>query len=299
MFANSTLTTLQPVVERYITSSDGVQIYAKAVGQSHLPSLVLAHGLACSALIWATLLQNSELLKQFYLVAYDLRGHGRSGQPTNTAGYASQLWAEDFANVAQSFNLTAPVFVGWSYGGTVVADIFAHLGPDAISGIVYTAALPYLGPVVEELTDPFIFNEVRPGLLSFDNATAALDSRKQFVYALVNDDEAVPTEEKWAWLGAATLVGPSTLGLLFGREQDPQPLLEAAAAGFPTLSITGGRDRFIQAEPLRVLLERNFTNLITHHIPEGSHAMFYDFQDEYATEVIRFATSVFNNRTSS
>ena len=119
------------MVERLITSSDGVQIYATAVGQSHLPSLVFAHGIACSALIWASLLQNKELLKHFYLVswlpfssasithsplkkvAYDLRGHGRSGQPDTPAGYLSHLWAEDFANVAQAFNLTAPVFVGW------------------------------------------------------------------------------------------------------------------------------------------------------------------------------------------
>lgn len=69
MLANGTLAALQPVVERYINSTDGVQIYATAVGQSHLPSIVLVHGLACSVLIWASLLQNADLLKNFYLVS--------------------------------------------------------------------------------------------------------------------------------------------------------------------------------------------------------------------------------------
>jgi pimeloyl-ACP methyl ester carboxylesterase len=58
-------------VETYVTSTDGVQIYATAVGNSLLPAIVLVHGFACSALIWANLFQNQDLLKSFYLVSLD------------------------------------------------------------------------------------------------------------------------------------------------------------------------------------------------------------------------------------
>jgi pimeloyl-ACP methyl ester carboxylesterase len=46
-------------------------------------------------------------------VAYDLRGHGRSGKPTTSAGYLSNLFAEDFANVVREFGLDSPIYVGW------------------------------------------------------------------------------------------------------------------------------------------------------------------------------------------
>jgi pimeloyl-ACP methyl ester carboxylesterase len=72
MAANSTIAALQPMVEKYITASDGTQIFATAVGQSHLPSLVFVHGYAFSTLIWASIMANSDLLKHFHLVSEHL-----------------------------------------------------------------------------------------------------------------------------------------------------------------------------------------------------------------------------------
>lgn len=42
-----------------------------------------------------------------------MRGHGRSGKPDVSEGYASNLYAADFAAVAERFNLSRPFFVGW------------------------------------------------------------------------------------------------------------------------------------------------------------------------------------------
>ncbi|KAH6904868.1 Alpha/Beta hydrolase protein [Coprinopsis sp. MPI-PUGE-AT-0042] len=297
MASNSTIAVLQPVVERYITASDGTRIFATAVGQSHLPSLVFVHGYAFSALIWASIMANSDLLKKFYLVAYDLRGHGRSGKPTTPAGYLSHLFAEDFANVVREFGLDSPVYIGWSYGGTVAADIFSYLDPGAISGIIYTAAVPWNGQAFQEVAHPYLVNEIQPGLVSFDNVTAAFDSRIKIAESISNKPEKVPTERKWSWIGSAALVGPLSTQLLLTRQQDPEPLLKAGAAGFPTLLITGGKDTFIQSDLLKALLERNFTNMATYDFPKGGHSMFYDFEEEYVREIARFAASVFGNKT--
>ncbi|KAH6904866.1 Alpha/Beta hydrolase protein [Coprinopsis sp. MPI-PUGE-AT-0042] len=296
MASNSAIAALQPVVERYITASDGTQIFATAVGQSHLPSLVFVHGYAFSTLIWASIIANSDLLKQFYLVAYDLRGHGRSGKPTTSAGYLSNLFAEDFANVVREFGLDSPVYVGWSYGGTVVADIFSHLDPGTISGIIYTAAVPW-ADAFQQVAHPHLVSKIVPGLTTFDNVTAALDSRIKLAESISSEPEKVPTERMWSWIGSASLVGPLSTQLLLAREQDPEPLLKAGAAGFPTLLITGGKDIFVQSDVLKAFLERNFTNMATYNFPEAGHAMFYDFKEEYAKEVARFAASVFGNKT--
>ncbi|KAH6902683.1 hypothetical protein BKA70DRAFT_1306348 [Coprinopsis sp. MPI-PUGE-AT-0042] len=161
-----------------------------------------------------------------------------------------------------------------SYGGTVVADIFSHLGPRAISGIIYIAAVPWNGLAFQEVAHPSLISEVLPSLVSFDNVTAALDIRIKIGESVSNEPEKVPAERKWSWIGSAALVGPLSTQLLFAREQDPEPLLRAGAAGFPTLLITGGKDTSIQS---------------------GGHAMFYDFEEEYVREIGRFAASVFGN----
>jgi pimeloyl-ACP methyl ester carboxylesterase len=185
----------------------------------------------------------------------------------------------------------------WSLG-TVIADITAHLAPGTLSSIVYTAAVPWVS-AFEGVADPFLVGQILPGLVTFDNATAALESRIKIIESLVEDPKKIPTETKWAWVGGAALVGPLTTQLLLARQQDHEPLLQAGAAGIPTLLITGGKDNFIQPEPLKDLLEQNFTNIVTYHFPQGGHAMFYEFPDEYAREVGNFAASVFKNVASS
>ncbi|KAH6918790.1 Alpha/Beta hydrolase protein [Coprinopsis sp. MPI-PUGE-AT-0042] len=279
-------------VETYVTSTDGVQIYATAVGNSSLPAIVLVHGFACSALIWANLLQNQDLLKQFYLVAYELRGHGRSGKPDTAAGYLSSLFADDFAAVSRAFNLESPLFLGWSYGGLITIDLFAHLPANSISGIVYVASGPIPITSLAVINTPLVTETLLPGFLSLDNATVALESRQLFVDSVVNEPEKVPVEVKWAWLGNTALTGPKEAQLLLSREQNSTAILEAGSKGFPTLLITGGKDQFANGEPLKAELEKSFSNLTTHHIPEGSHAMFYDSEEEFVTELVKFASSV-------
>ncbi|KAH6902685.1 hypothetical protein BKA70DRAFT_1228965 [Coprinopsis sp. MPI-PUGE-AT-0042] len=288
---------LTAVVERYITASDGTQIFATAVGQSHLPSLVFVHGYAFSTLIWASILANSDLLRKLHTTYEDT---AVAGKPTTSAGYLSNLFAEDFANVVREFGLDSPVY--WlilsplrSYGGTVVADIFSHLDPGTISGIIYTAAVPW-ADAFQQVAHPYLLNEIMPGLTTFDNVTAALDSRIKFAESISSEPEKVPTERMWSWIGSASLVGPFSAQLLLAREQDPEPLLKAGAAGFPTLLITGGKDTFVQSDVLKAFLDVTLP-MAVYDIPEAGHAMFYDFEEEYAKEVAQFASSVFGNKT--
>ncbi|EAU86212.1 hypothetical protein CC1G_03423 [Coprinopsis cinerea okayama7 len=286
-----------PTVEAYVSSSDGLQIYATAVGHNHLPSLVFVHGLACSALIWASLFQNKDLLKHFFLVAYDMRGHGRSGKPSTAEGHLSSLYADDFAAVVKEFKLNTPIFVGWSLGATVAADIFTHLGPDAISAIIYTAPVPYMyGSVVDEVSTDAVV-ALRPGLLSRNDTAAAFASRIAFVNSFLQEPDKVPTKTLWSWVGATIVIPPDVFQSILLREQDPSALLEAGRSGFPALLITGGKDQDIVGEKVKVVLKPDFPRLETFDIPEGGHAMFYEFEEEYVREIIRFASSVFRIRS--
>jgi hypothetical protein len=48
-----------------------------------------------------------------FQVRYDMRGHGRSGKPSEMEGYASKLYADDFAAVCAAFEVKRPVVVPW------------------------------------------------------------------------------------------------------------------------------------------------------------------------------------------
>lgn len=58
------------IAERFITSLDGTTVFAQAAGNSSLPTLVFVHGLAMSALVWAKILQDMNLLRFFHLVSF-------------------------------------------------------------------------------------------------------------------------------------------------------------------------------------------------------------------------------------
>lgn len=53
------------------------------------------------------------ITNDFRQIRYDLRGHGRSDQPTTPEAYASAQLAEDLAAVCEVFGATKPYLAGW------------------------------------------------------------------------------------------------------------------------------------------------------------------------------------------
>ncbi|KAJ3519764.1 hypothetical protein NMY22_g13054 [Coprinellus aureogranulatus] len=283
------------VAERFITSTDGTSIFAQAVGDSRLPTLVFIHGLAMSALVWAKILQDANLLRLFHLIAYDLRGHGRSGKPDTVEGYSSELYAQDFNTVVQAFNVSSPILVGWSLGATIATDVTTYFGPDALAGIVFTAALPWLSvqPIV---STPYVGTLV-PGLATTTDSDLSLASRIEFVTQLFNRPEKLPTEVFWSWIGGSVLQPPSKFNFLLARSQNTTNLFEAGANGVPLLIVNGEADRFINNEKVVEVVDGHFTDVTVHTIANGSHALFYEDQNEYVRELAKFARRVFANRS--
>ena len=100
-----------------LASPDGTLIYAEAAGNPAKPHLIFVHGLSLSSLVFDCIFTDARYTEQFYLVRYDLRGHGRSEKPRDPTTYASERFAQDFAAVVEAFGMKQPAFVGWSVGG--------------------------------------------------------------------------------------------------------------------------------------------------------------------------------------
>ncbi|TEB19335.1 alpha/beta-hydrolase [Coprinellus micaceus] len=279
------------VVEKFVTSSDGVEIFAQAVGDSRLPTLIFIHGLALSALVWVKILRDANLLKSFQLVAYDLRGHGRSGKPDTLSGYSSELYAQDFAAVLKTFGIKSPILVGWSLGATIAADVTTYIEPDTLAGVVYTAALPWLG--VNQIVATEWVQSLIPGLLATNDSNLSISTRIEFGTQLFNHPEAVPTDVLWSWIGSTILQPPSKFGFLMGRTQDTTKLFEAGGNGLPLLVINGGADKYIDGEKVLEVVDGHFKDLTVHTVKNGSHAFFYEDQAEFVRELVKFGKRVF------
>jgi len=96
------------------------------------PGALLLHGLASSSHIWdlvAPRLSRAGLR----VVAFDQRGHGRSGKPSS--GYGFDHTAADAAMVIRATGLRRPVVVGHSWGANVALEL-AVRGPRSVAGAV-------------------------------------------------------------------------------------------------------------------------------------------------------------------
>lgn len=67
-----------------VHSADGTRIHTEVFGPDDGYPIVLAHGITCAIRVWAN--QIADLARDYKVIAYDHRGHGRSGVPPLRGG---------------------------------------------------------------------------------------------------------------------------------------------------------------------------------------------------------------------
>jgi pimeloyl-ACP methyl ester carboxylesterase len=133
-----------------VESHDGTRLHAEVFGPEDAPTVVLVHGWMCALRLWHYQIQ--ELSREFRVVAYDQRGHGRSGAAP-AGDYSIEAFAEDLDAV---FEACVPSGVRALLGGhsmgamTMVAWAGRH--PDEVKDRVRGAVLlnTGLGDLISE-----------------------------------------------------------------------------------------------------------------------------------------------------
>jgi pimeloyl-ACP methyl ester carboxylesterase len=114
----------------------GCAIHTMAWGDPGLPGLILIHGGAAHAHWWSFLAPH--LSHRYYVVAFDLSGHGDSGR--RTSGYPRRIWADEVVGVIDAMNFVGPpIVVGHSMGG-IVSIITASVYGDRLAGAIIVDA---------------------------------------------------------------------------------------------------------------------------------------------------------------
>ncbi|MBY8876782.1 alpha/beta fold hydrolase [Actinacidiphila acidipaludis] len=106
--------------EHTVVSADGTRLHVEEYGRADGPTVVLAHGWTCSTLFWAPVVRL--LAADHRVVAYDQRGHGRSGGPATRTGYSTDLLADDLQAVLETVvpDGQQAVLAGHSMGGMTI-----------------------------------------------------------------------------------------------------------------------------------------------------------------------------------
>ncbi|KAF7290724.1 Hydrolase-4 domain-containing protein [Mycena indigotica] len=250
------------VIERKVVqSADGTAIYAEATGDKGKPVAVFIHGFAMTSSAFDGIFEDKAWTSWGHLIRYDVRGNGRSGKPTADAAWASGRLAEDFDAVMAAFGVSdaRPFVVGWSLGGTYITDILASHPPSYLSGIVYAAALPYMGPTLSLVAAPAVLS-LLPALTQTSDVDLYQAASREFVglcYAAFDlaaacasaTDSDADHRTALGILGAALLQPRAVTVQLLSRTQDPGPLLAAGRAGaLPLLVLNGTEDKVIQRQ---------------------------------------------------
>ena len=119
---------LPPSTTVRVRAEDGTRLHTEVFGPEDGYPIVLAHGITCSLRVWHE--QINDLSRDFRVIAYDHRGHGRSGVPARRA-YSLQHLAGDLDAVLAATLRPGEraVIGGHSMGGIAIsswADRFRH-----------------------------------------------------------------------------------------------------------------------------------------------------------------------------
>ncbi|SCL25617.1 Pimeloyl-ACP methyl ester carboxylesterase [Micromonospora nigra] len=246
-----------------LRSADGTTLFATAYGPPAAPTLVLVHGLGLSLDSWQQVID--ELAGQYRVIAYDLRGHGRSGH-SPTRDYSLEAHAADLAAVLRTMTNGRPtVLVGHSLGGAVILARTKH-SLDGIAGVVFVgsaaAVVTVPGLPARGLPDPARRAVIRLWLAVL-RTTAALARPMRHAAPVTNavgrrllfapdDPDSAVDRARHSFLGTDPDVLART-SLASVRADHSRP---ARRVPVPALALRGDQDKEADTADTRKLLDR-------------------------------------------
>ena len=251
--------TLPPSKIMVVHSADGTRLHTEVFGPADGYPFVLAHGITCSLRVWHE--QINDLSRDFRVIAYDHRGHGRSGVPgakSKPRAYSLNHLAADLDAVlaATLRRGERAVIAGHSMGGIAISawsDRFRHrvrYRADAVAlintttgdlldkirllrvpGMLKSARVAAARNMIQALGGAPLVNGTQPGSRRFLQMMAvgadADPAIARFVHELF---AATPAAGRGAW--ARVLVD----------EMGPEAYIDLSGLTVPTLVIGSTKD---------------------------------------------------------
>ncbi|NND37799.1 MAG: alpha/beta hydrolase [Gammaproteobacteria bacterium] len=271
-----------------VAGAGGVPLNVVTVGVPDQPAILFVHGIGQSHYSFRHQL-DSTLADEFFLVAFDLRGHGGSGKPWAPEDYdRAEIWARDVAAVIDAMGIRRPIMVAWSYGTLVAMDFIREHGDEELAGLVLTGAVGALRPWRMPPPDD-------PVMRDFE--------RKRKLQISPNPVDNVKATDMVDWLTEAPLPEADrklfqAIGLMFpayarramvDRRFDNQDLLDRLR--LPTLLALGDKDNAFLLEDANHMVKKH-DNMSLSVYDSAGHSVFYEQPRRFNEELRRFAARV-------
>ncbi len=268
-----------------VRAADGTALHAEVFGPRHGYPIVLAHGITCSLRVWHE--QINDLARDFRVIAYDHRGHGRSGVP-GPDGYSLGHLAGDLDAVLAAALRPGEraLIAGHSMGGiaisawsarfpervagradavalinTTTGDLLKEIRLLRVPGVIAPARIMAAASMIRAVGGAPLFRGAQPGSRWFLRMMAVGDEADPAITDFLHDlFAATPPAGRGAW--ARVLVD----------EMGPRHI-DLGGLTVPTLVIGSTRDRLLPMSQSRRIAEAapNLAGLV--EMPGGHCAM--------------------------
>jgi esterase len=253
------------------------QFNYQILGQPSAPKLVFLHGLMGSGANWRKV--TSILEKDYHILVFDQRGHGRSFHPEQ--GYDPEDFALDLLKILDELGWAKVALVGHSMGGRNALN-FSYRWPQRVMGLV----LEDIGPDVNEEVGTRIQHWIEMIPTPFPSRRAAKDyllgqfpeTLAQFFYS--NIEETEKGQANWRFSKPGVLAS-----LQAGRQRDRWEELKALK--MPTLVIRGKDSANFKREIFARMLKEN-PRLQGVEIPNAGHWVHADQPEGFVRELKKF-----------
>lgn len=126
---------------RFITTGDGHRLAYRFDGPADGPTLMLSNSIGTSLHMWDGVV--TELAREFRVLRYDLRGHGRSDAPVGA--YSIDRLGRDVIELLDALGIAQTHFLGLSLGGMVGQWLGIH-APERIERLILSNTSAHVGP---------------------------------------------------------------------------------------------------------------------------------------------------------
>lgn len=270
-------------------STDGTRLHVREHGPEHAPPIVFVHGWSQCHLTWKKQLE-SELARDYRLIAFDLRGHGMSDVPAEHEAYIrGQRWAEDVHAVIEQSGAQGALLVGWSHGSFVVADYLRAYGDSALRGIVLMSWAVKIGdsPELRQYIGPG-FEDFALGTMSEDLPERIAAIRMFVLEMLVKPISSEDYEEALCY----NIVVPPHVRRATAQHESVDNSGVLAAVTVPLWAVHGGADRVVLPGALDMVRAANPGAAVTTYAGVG-HAPSLEVPAAFNADLRAFAERVF------
>ena len=252
--------------------STGIRMHYAEQGEAPGEPIILLHGYSDSWFSFSRVL--TPLARETRVYALDLRGHGKTDQPT--AGYHMRELAADVVAFMDAKNIARATVIGHSMGGFVAQQV-AAMAPKRVSRLILVGTVRKpanlsdfgeLEKAVMSLSDPVPDAFAR----EFQLSTVYTPVGDEFINRAVEESLRLPAR---VWKELATGMRATEAAVSLGH------------SGIPTLVVRGEKDAYVTAAEADALSKMVAAKRQKTYATTG-HAVHWERPAEFANDVVAF-----------